>query len=306
MPTRHPDPTKNSLQVRSVADLEEAVRALAFHFQTDTIVIVGSQAILVGWPEAPVVMRTSPEIDAYPANARIWEARMKERATTPGEEAEASEDINAFFGQGTKFERQWGFYIDGVDENTAKLPPGWQERAVYREVEGMTGKVTVVAPSPVDLVVSKLHRLEEKDRSYIEALDRARPIDRDLVLDRMKACEPPDLTLVRAVAFVRGLPETVLASPSVQAFDPLPRCPPGSHCRFVEQDGKSVTVRVWHEDLNIYYMIDNPLGPAMIRDGKETFFLAGKQMTEEEWRRAPEVTAAQPETPAGPVPKWAR
>ena len=38
MPTRHPDPTRNSLQVRSVADLEEAVRALAFHFQTDGVI----------------------------------------------------------------------------------------------------------------------------------------------------------------------------------------------------------------------------------------------------------------------------
>lgn len=98
MPDPRLDQAARSLEVRSVADLETAARALAFHFQTDTIIIIGSQAILVGWPEAPVVMRTSPEIDAYPANARLWEFRMNERAKTPGEFVEASEDINAFFG----------------------------------------------------------------------------------------------------------------------------------------------------------------------------------------------------------------
>lgn len=281
------------------------MRALAFHFQTDTVVVIGSQAILVGWPEAPVIMRTSPEIDAYPADARLWEKRMNAKAQNPAEMAEASEDINAWFGQGSAFEGKWGFYIDGVDESTARLPPGWQQRAIYREVDGIKGTVTVVAPSPVDLVISKLHRLEEKDRSYIEALHRSRPLDRKLVLDRMKACEPAQESMARVEAFINALPEVSLPPGRPQVFEPLPPCPPGSHCRFIDNAGAAVTVRAWDEARNLYYMIDNPLGPAVVEDGSEYFFLEGKKLSEDEWRKAPRVIEAQPEEPSGPAPTWA-
>lgn len=37
------------------------------------MVVVGSQSVLVDWPDAPALMRTSGEIDAYPANARLLE-----------------------------------------------------------------------------------------------------------------------------------------------------------------------------------------------------------------------------------------
>jgi hypothetical protein len=51
---------------RTKEDLERAVRALAREFKTDTVIIIGSQAILMSWPDAPQAMRGSPEIDAYP------------------------------------------------------------------------------------------------------------------------------------------------------------------------------------------------------------------------------------------------
>jgi hypothetical protein len=49
---------------RTLEDLERTVRALATEFKTDRIFVIGSQAVLVGWPEAPTGMRSSPEIDA--------------------------------------------------------------------------------------------------------------------------------------------------------------------------------------------------------------------------------------------------
>jgi hypothetical protein len=60
-------------QSRTIADLERAVRAIATEFRTDSVFIIGSQAMLVGWPDAPLAMKISPEIDAFPANAKIWE-----------------------------------------------------------------------------------------------------------------------------------------------------------------------------------------------------------------------------------------
>jgi hypothetical protein len=50
--------------LRTEEDLQRVVRALAREFKTDTVFIIGSQAILMSWPDAPGVMRASPEIDA--------------------------------------------------------------------------------------------------------------------------------------------------------------------------------------------------------------------------------------------------
>ena len=114
--------------VRTIADLEETVTTIARYFATDTVFIIGSQSILLSWPEAPPVMRTSGEIDAYPANAKLWEVARQKEVPPP----EASEEISALFGEGSQFHRNHGFYIDGVDENTARLPMDWKERANYR------------------------------------------------------------------------------------------------------------------------------------------------------------------------------
>ena len=70
-------------------------------------------------PGAPREMRFSRDIDAYPANARAWQAEHN---------VEASEEINALFGYGSQFAKTHGFYIDGVDERTAMLPRDWRSR----------------------------------------------------------------------------------------------------------------------------------------------------------------------------------
>jgi hypothetical protein len=77
------------------------------------------------WPVSirPAIMRTSGEIDAYPGNAGIWEVTRK--AIDPDDDPEASEEVAALFGEGSAFHRKHGFYIDGVDENTARLPRDW-------------------------------------------------------------------------------------------------------------------------------------------------------------------------------------
>lgn len=102
---------------RTRADLERTVRAIATEFQTDTVFVIGSQAILAGWPDAPPAMTGSPEIYAFPENAKIWETR--EKAMHPDESPEASEHINALFGEGSMFHETHGFFIDGVDDTTA-------------------------------------------------------------------------------------------------------------------------------------------------------------------------------------------
>ena len=82
------------------------VRVIARLFETDKVFIVGSQSILLSWPDAPVILRTSGEIDAYPENARLWEISRKK--LDPDCPPEASEEINALFGEGSDFHRKHG------------------------------------------------------------------------------------------------------------------------------------------------------------------------------------------------------
>lgn len=188
---------------RTTEDIERAVRALAHEFKTDTVFIIGSQAILMSWPDAPEIMRGSPEIDAYPENARVWE--IEEAKQSDGPTVEASEHIHGLFGEGSLFHGTHGFYIDGVDEGTARLPRGWHTRALVRRFDVYGRMVKAVAPSPEDLIVSKLARLDDKDKQFVEAYHRARPLDIKLIETRIAAADLDPAVAARATAYMRRL-----------------------------------------------------------------------------------------------------
>jgi hypothetical protein len=188
---------------RTREDVERAVRALAREFNTDTVFIIGSQAILMSWPDAPEIMRGTPEIDAYPENARIWE--IEEASKGVGPPLEASEHIHGLFGEGSPFHGTHGFYIDGVDEGTARLPRGWHTRAMVRHFEVDGRMVKAVAPAPEDLIVSKLARLDDKDKDFVEAYHKERPLDLQLIEQRIAETDLESAVADRAVAYIRSL-----------------------------------------------------------------------------------------------------
>ncbi|WIW88057.1 hypothetical protein K3M67_14005 [Sphingobium sp. V4] len=153
-------------------DLDRAIRSVATHFETDTVYVIGSQALLVSQTGLDSRLRMSVEIDCYPGNAPEWEAQHVG--------FEASEEIAALFGEGSFFHQGHNFFIDGVDETTAILPPDWQDRAVTRTIDDHAGgTVTAVAPSPVDVVAAKLARGADRDLIFA-----ARCIGSGLVTNR--------------------------------------------------------------------------------------------------------------------------
>ena len=124
------------------------------------------------------------EIDAYPANAQSWQQVHK---------TEASEEINALFGYLSVFHDTHGFYVDGVDEFTARGPEDWRTRAKERVFSCAKRSVIARFPALDDLAIAKMCRLEERDRSWIEALHRLRPLSKPLLrelLARVPALEP--------------------------------------------------------------------------------------------------------------------
>jgi hypothetical protein len=65
--------------------------------------------------------------------------------------------------------------------------------------------VTAVAPCPEDLIVSKLARLDDKDKSFIEAYHSARPLDPRVIEERMSLSDFEALVADRARAYIRDL-----------------------------------------------------------------------------------------------------
>lgn len=120
--------------------------------------VIGSQALLVAKPDADRAFRQSNEVDAYPGNLREWEEAHGGQ--------EASEVINAILGEGSDFHKEHGFFVDGVDDTTAKLSGDWISRAARRMTMVEGRQIEVIAPDPHDIVAAKLARGDPKDIEF--------------------------------------------------------------------------------------------------------------------------------------------
>lgn len=299
------------IPIRTPKDLGPVADRLSLMFDTDVLVVVGSQALLVGWPNSPEGLRISKEIDAYPANWKIWEEACNRSAAPGTPAAESSEEIAVLCGDGSTFENQWGFYIDGVNGETAPLPIGWQERAVYKEGQNRNGTtVTVVAPCPEDILASKSLRLADKDKDYIELYHKFRPIDAALMRERVMAVVDTQIHQAqkdKAALYFENLPK----SDAKKQQDPwkgvekfLPDYPKETHCAFYHPADNSVIIRKWDPALNLYNKVDNPLGPAVASKNSEKYFIGGKSMDLEAWSQHADVTRSRGGELVGEAPSW--
>jgi hypothetical protein len=65
--------------------------------------------------------------------------------------------------------------------------------------------VKAVAPAPEDLIVSKLARLDDKDKMFVKAYNSARPLDIAIIEERIAATDLDPEVAARAVAYIRSL-----------------------------------------------------------------------------------------------------
>ena len=115
----------------------------------DRFVVLGSLSVLglVSSRDIPAGMLISNELDAYP------EADPDKR-----------QQIALKFGQGTRFEKEHGYYFDPISPALPTLPERWKDRLI--EVD-LAGGVRVKFLEPNDAAVSKYARGDPKDRTWI-------------------------------------------------------------------------------------------------------------------------------------------
>ena len=79
------------------SELEHLIRASGEIAADDEIIIIGSQAILGLFPDAPVRLLSSMEADVYPKN-----------------HPEKADEVDGAIGEGSSFHELHGYYAQGV------------------------------------------------------------------------------------------------------------------------------------------------------------------------------------------------
>ena len=90
--------------------LEHIIRAAAGITGAPELVVVGSQAVLGQFPNAPDELLVSIEADVFSLRS-----------------PEDSDLIDGSIGEGSPFHQTFGYYAHGVGAETAVLPEGWRE-----------------------------------------------------------------------------------------------------------------------------------------------------------------------------------
>jgi hypothetical protein len=167
------------------SEIEHVLRAAKGIAGEDEFILIGSQSILGAFPDAPLVLRRSIELDIYPKH-----------------HPEKSDLIDGAIGERSLFHETHGYYAHGVSPETAHLPAGWENRLVRLSSEN-TGGAIGWCLDVHDLAFSKLAAGRPKDLEFVGNLLRYK-LARQMRIKRLIAEEQnaeikPRLTQILAV-----------------------------------------------------------------------------------------------------------
>ncbi len=148
--------------------LEHAIRAACDVSKDTELWIFGSQAILGEFPNAPESLRASIEVDVQPKNR-----------------PETADAIDGALGELSMFHQTHGFYVHGILIESAKLPDGWEQRAVSVSDPETTAGNTGWCVEAHDLAASKLAAYREKDREFVRLLLIEKMIEAKILTERI-------------------------------------------------------------------------------------------------------------------------
>lgn len=149
------------------AALEHILRAAAAITNEREFVVIGSQAVWGQFPQAPDTLVVSIEADLYPRYA-----------------PEKADLVDGAIGELSAFHQTFGYYAHAVDETTATLPAGWEDRLVPLRNENTAG-ATGWCLEVYDLASSKLVAGRERDLHFLRILLRERMLDAAVLHDRL-------------------------------------------------------------------------------------------------------------------------
>ena len=149
------------------SELEHLIRAAGRIAGEHELVIIGSQSVLGQFPDAPIALLMSMEVDLYPL-----------------EHPELADKVDVAIGEGSPFHQTFGYYAQGVGPETAVLPARWRRRLVRVE-NANTGGHAGLCLEVHDLAISKYVAGREKDRKFTRELARHGMTDKATLLKRL-------------------------------------------------------------------------------------------------------------------------
>ena len=153
------------------AGWEHVIAAAAEVTGLDAFVVIGSQAILGPFPDAPAELLRSQEADIYPRDA-----------------PERADEIDGALGDGSPFALAYGYFAHGVGPQTATPPSGWQDRLIAVPVpprRGSARRPVAYCIEPHDLILAKCAAGRERDWEFADEAIRAGLVDVAVLLARV-------------------------------------------------------------------------------------------------------------------------
>lgn len=147
--------------------LEHIIRASVGITGATEIVVIGSQAVLGQFPNAPADLLVSIEADVFTFRS-----------------PDDADLIDGSIGEGSPFHQTFGYYAHGVAEETAILPAGWKERLIPVR-NANTGNGCGLCLEVHDLAVAKLAAGREKDTAFVTELFHHKLADARLIESRL-------------------------------------------------------------------------------------------------------------------------
>lgn len=166
---------------------DHAIRAAAAVLGVDELIVIGSQAAYGSMAELPEEAQRSVEVDIVPPD------------DPDGTRADV---IDGSIGEASMFHETFGYYSQGVSEETAVLPEGWRDRLVRYESPATNGVVAWCLDLH-DLWIAKAIANREKDRRFCRALLAAGRVDVVVLEERLTEVE--QLTDERRAAVAAAL-----------------------------------------------------------------------------------------------------
>jgi len=150
-------------------ELEHIIRAVGEIAKVEKVIILGSQSILGQFPKFPELVSPEDcsELSLTNQSHEVLFRSIEVDIIIP-ESEEKTEIVDAAIGELSSFHDTFGYYVQGVDYSTSKLPKGWKDRLVKYAMKILT-RYAGLCLEIHDLIISKLYAGRQKDIDFFHA-----------------------------------------------------------------------------------------------------------------------------------------
>ena len=159
--------------------LAHELRASAVITPDTSFVAIGSQTVLLPFPNAPPELLVSNEVDLYPALHR-----------------ERADQTDGVIGQLSMFDDTFGCFVDGIGPDTAVMPAYWIDFAWLHCID----EFTAVTLDLRDIAVSRVVAGRDKDANWVRGGLRYKMKDPARLKQRLRALDASKLPVKTYVA----------------------------------------------------------------------------------------------------------